>query len=210
MFTGIVQGTARLVSVERRPAFATYILDFGADKTGTAIGASIAIQGVCLTVTAVEGSHIHFDLMQETLKRTNLGHLKPGDRVNYEHAARYGDEIGGHVVSGHVHCTVPVLEVTRPDEDNATVTLALPADWGDYIFEKGFIALNGASLTVSNRQADRFSVHLIPETLRQTTFGDIREGELVNLEVDSQTQAIVDTVRRMLPDIVKRTSESCS
>ncbi|RMF19084.1 MAG: riboflavin synthase subunit alpha [Gammaproteobacteria bacterium] len=204
MFTGIVQGTATLIEADRREGFATYTLDFGRDKSGTAIGASVALNGTCLTVTHARGTYLTFDLMQETLRRTTLGHLKIGDRVNYEHAARYGDEIGGHVVSGHVHCVTEVLEVHHPDEDNLRLTFALPEDWGHYIFDKGFIALNGASLTVCDRRPDRFSVNLIPETLRQTTFGDLRPGDRVNLEVDSQTQAIVDTVQRLLPQLIRQ------
>lgn len=202
MFTGIVQGTATLVSAHRREKFATYTLDFGCDKSGTAIGASVALNGTCLTVTRAEGTQLTFDLMQETLERTTLGQLEVGQRVNYEHAARYGDEIGGHVVSGHVHCVTALMDVTRPDPDNLKLTFALPDTWGQYIFDKGFIALNGASLTVCDRLEDRFSVNLIPETLRQTTFGELNPGDRVNLEVDSQTQAIVDTVQRLLPQLV--------
>ena len=160
------------------------------------MGASVAINGTCLTVTRQAGNTLFFDAMHETLKLTTLGRLEPGHTVNFERAARIGDEIGGHLLSGHVHATASVVEILRP-ENNVTLWFEVPSQWVGYIFPKGYIAINGASLTIGEVAGNRFNVHLIPETLRATTFGTIEKGMLVNIEIDSQTQTIVDTLARL-------------
>ena len=134
--------------------------------------------------------------MHETLKLTTLGSLEPGHTVNFERAARIGDEIGGHLLSGHIHATASVVAILRP-EDDVTLWFEVPNQWAGYIFPKGYIAINGASLTIGEVAGNRFNVHLIPETLRATTFGAIKEGMSVNIEIDSQTQTIVDTLARL-------------
>ncbi len=134
--------------------------------------------------------------MQETLRLTTLGDLKPGDRVNFERAARIGDEIGGHLLSGHVHTTADIVAIDRP-ENNCTLEFEVPEAWARYIFSKGYIAINGCSLTIGEVRGNRFNVYLIPETLRATIFGDVSVGDRVNIEIDSQTQTIVDTLARM-------------
>ncbi|KEQ12147.1 riboflavin synthase [Endozoicomonas numazuensis] len=198
MFTGIIKGVFNIHRVVGKQDFMTIELklDEGLCE-GLEVGASVAVNGVCLTVTSVddEGSVASFDVMQETLRATNLSGLQEGDQVNIERAARFGDEIGGHLLSGHVHDTVTVQDIIK-SENNTTLVFSFDAGWQDYIQPKGYIALNGASLTVGET-VDKgvFCVHLIPETLRQTTFGSIRKGNLVNLEIDSQTQAIVNTVK---------------
>lgn len=197
MFTGIVQGVAKVEALEARPGLTTFVIDLPEDAvTGVAIGASVAIDGTCLTVTAQQGHRLWFDAMQETLRLTTLGQLVPGSRVNFERAARIGDEIGGHLLSGHIHTTARVVSREQP-ENNCTLTFEVPSPWQKYLFPKGYIAVNGASLTIGDVTGSRFNVHLIPETLRATTFADIREGDEVNIEVDSQTQTIVDTLARM-------------
>ncbi|MFC4258610.1 riboflavin synthase subunit alpha [Marinobacter lacisalsi] len=197
MFTGIVQGVATVESLESRPGLTTFVIGFPEDSVaGVTIGASVAINGTCLTVTAQEGNQLWFDAMQETLRMTTLGLLEPGSRVNFERAARIGDEIGGHLLSGHVHTTARVVSREQP-ENNCTLTFEVPAAWQKYLFPKGYIAVNGASLTIGDVADNRFNVHLIPETLRATIFSDIQEGDEVNIEVDSQTQTIVDTLARM-------------
>jgi len=197
MFTGIVQGVATVKHIETAPGLNTYTLQLpdGAAE-GVTIGASVALNGTCLTVTRQEGNCLYFDAMQETLRLTTLGALREGDPVNFERAARIGDEIGGHLLSGHVHTTATVTSVLRP-ENNVTIEFEVPEAWARYIFPKGYIAINGASLTIGNVTGNRFNVHLIPETLRATTFGDLREGHVVNIEIDSQTQTIVDTLARL-------------
>ncbi|MEX2474360.1 riboflavin synthase subunit alpha [Marinobacter sp.] len=197
MFTGIVQGIATIQEVSPAPGLNTYAIRLPATHTSDiSIGASVAVNGACLTVTRQEGDDLYFDAMQETLTLTTLGRLTTGDRVNFERAARIGDEIGGHLLSGHVHTTARVTEIQRP-ENNVTIEFEIPEAWARYVFPKGYIAINGASLTIGDVAGNRFNVHLIPETLRATTFGDIHEGSVVNIEIDSQTQTIVDTLARM-------------
>lgn len=199
MFTGIVQGIGTIASVERpAPDFIRITTEFP-DRLadGLQTGASVAHNGCCLTVTRTDGRQADFDIMAETLAKTNLGSLKTGDAVNLERAARFGDEIGGHVMSGHIMTTVALLE--RHDSDwNRTLWLSLPADLRPYILEKGFVGLDGCSLTIGRVESNRFSVHLIPETLQRTLFGNRQAGDCINLEIDAQTQAVVDTVDRIL------------
>ena len=199
MFTGIVQGMGRVVSVEQ-PAtdFRTHTVELPEDMAGgLQTGASVAHNGCCLTVTETDGRTARFDLMAETLDKTNLGRLKAGDLVNLERAARFGDEIGGHLMSGHITATTEILLIERI-EHNTTMHFALPAALKPYILPKGFVGLDGCSLTIGNVGEDSFCVHLIPETLRRTLFGTRQAGDTVNLEIDPQTQAVVDTVGRIL------------
>lgn len=198
MFTGIVQGVAEIVRIERRAAFQTRVVRLPAALLpGLAIGASVAHNGCCLTVTAIDGDLVSFDLMQETLRVTNLGDLDQGDRVNVERAARFGGEIGGHAMSGHVMCTAEVAEVIDTP-DNRTIWFRLPATWMRFILNKGYVGVDGCSLTVGEVREDGFCVHLIPETLTRTNLGWRQVGERINIEVDPQTQAIVETVERVL------------
>ncbi len=160
-------------------------------------GASVAHNGCCLTVVRMDGDRVTFDLMQETLRVTNLGLLKVGDRVNFERAARFGDEIGGHQMSGHI---IAMAEITRvlDSENNRQVWFRLPPELGKYIFAKGYIGIDGISLTIGEVEGAEFNVNLIPETLERTNMGSCKAGDSVNIEVDPQTQAIVDTVERIL------------
>ena len=199
MFTGIVQGMGRVVSVEQPAAdFRTHTVELPEDMAGgLQTGASVAHNGCCLTVTETDGRTARFDLMAETLDKTNLGRLKTGDLVNLERAARFGDEIGGHLMSGHITATTEILRIERT-EHNTTMHFALPAALKPYILPKGFVGLDGCSLTIGSVGEDSFCVHLIPETLRRTLFGTRQAGDTVNLEIDPQTQAVVETVGRIL------------
>lgn len=198
MFTGIVQGTAELVEIVSRESFRTHRLRFPrASLTGLQSGASIAHNGCCLTVTGINDDLISFDLMQETLRVTNLGQLRLGDHVNFERAARFGDEIGGHQMSGHILCTAEVLQVIR-SENNHRIIFQLPIEYARYLFAKGYIGIDGISLTIGQVQGAEFDVNLIPETLARTNIGGHQPGDRVNIEIDPQTQAIVDTVERIL------------
>ena len=197
MFTGIVQGIATVAKADAKPGLTTFVIDFPQGSVdGVTIGASVSINGTCMTVTAQQGNQLFFDAMQETLRVTTLGQLAAGSRANFERAARIGDEIGGHLLSGHVHTTASVVAREETD-NNCTLTFEVPSDWQKYLFPKGYIAVNGASLTIGDVEENRFNVHLIPETLRATTFSDVQAGDVVNIEVDSQTQTIVDTLARM-------------
>ena len=189
----------RVVSVEQPAAdFRTHTVELPEDMAGgLQTGASVAHNGCCLTVTETNGRTARFDLMAETLDKTNLGRLKAGDLVNLERAARFGDEIGGHLMSGHITATTEILRIERT-EHNTTMHFALPAALKPYILPKGFVGLDGCSLTIGSVGEDSFCVHLIPETLRRTLFGTRQAGDTVNLEIDPQTQAVVDTVGRIL------------
>ena len=198
MFTGIIQGTAEIVRVEEKTDFRTHVVRLPrALLGGLAAGASVAHNGCCLTVTAIDGDEVSFDLMRETLKVTNLGGLAPGDRVNVERAAKFGDEIGGHQMSGHIICTAEITDILKSD-NNRQVWFALPPAFSRYLFPKGYIGIDGISLTIGEVDGGRFNVNLIPETLARTNLGRREVGERVNIEIDPQTQAIVDTVERVL------------
>jgi riboflavin synthase len=172
MFTGIVQGVATVAAITDRTGLRSFRLDFPAGfATDLAIGASVAVDGVCLTVTALEGTGAaQFDVMQQSLALTTLATLREGSRVNVERAAKDGAEIGGHPISGHVDFQARLLSIRRP-ENNHVLRLGVPAPWMRYVFAKGYVAINGASLTVAeaDRRAGWFEVWLIPETLRMTT-----------------------------------------
>ncbi|GAD89558.1 MULTISPECIES: riboflavin synthase [Vibrio] len=198
MFTGIVQGMAKVVSIDAKQDFHTHVLELPAQLSENInIGASIAHNGCCLTVTKVSGQQVHFDLMKATLDLTNLGALQQNDWVNVERAARFGDEVGGHYMSGHISDTVTVVDIVR-SPNNQTIWFESNAQNMGYILKKGYIGLDGCSLTIAEVEGNRFSVNLIPETLSRTLFGQRNVGDKVNLEVDPQTQAIVDTVERVL------------
>ena len=144
---------------------------------------------------------VGFDLIRETVELSNLGDLAPGATVNVERSFRVGDEVGGHILSGHIAGVAVVSDITS-DDGHRLVTFAVPQEWMGYLLLKGFVALNGVSLTIAeiDRSAVTIAVSLIPETLARTTFGRLEVGDRINLEVDSQTQAIVDTVREVLKD----------
>lgn len=200
MFTGIVQGVATIEAVERLPGLHRLQVRFpGHGLQGVKTGASVALAGTCLTVVSHHGDDARFDVIEETLRRTTLGELGPGDRVNYERAASFGDEIGGHLLSGHVMGTAELVHREATDH-NLALTLSAPERLMPYLLEKGYVGLDGCSLTLGlvDESACTFRVHLIPETLRVTTLGGRRPGDRLNLEVDALTQAAVDTVRRVL------------
>ncbi len=200
MFTGIVQGMARVERIEDRSGLRTLRLSFpkGFDN-GLQVGASVAVDGTCLTVTALHERAADFDVMQQTLLQTTLGGLQPASAVNVERSAKEGAEVGGHVLSGHIDFKATIASIRAP-ENNRVLRIAVPAPWMRYVFARGYIAVDGASLTVAEAQRESgdagwFEVWLIPETLRMTTFGDKREGDALNIEIERQTQVIVDTVR---------------
>ncbi|NVJ56814.1 MAG: riboflavin synthase subunit alpha [Vibrionaceae bacterium] len=198
MFTGIVQGMAEVVAIDRKQDFQTHTVRLtGATREGLEIGASVAHNGCCLTVTKLDGELVNFDLMQATLKLTNLGQIKVGNLVNIERAAKFGDEIGGHSMSGHISVMGKIVDVIDTP-NNRTIWFELPQTSMKYVLAKGYIGLDGCSLTIGEVEENRFSVHLIPETLQRTLFGQRIVGEMINVEFDPQTQAIVETVERVL------------
>ncbi|MFW1084906.1 riboflavin synthase subunit alpha [Vibrio parahaemolyticus] len=198
MFTGIVQGTAKVVQIDKKERFQTHVIELDdALIEGLEIGASVAHNGCCLTVTNIDGNRVSFDLMQATLALTNLGLIEEGSAVNFERAAKFGDEIGGHSMSGHISLMANIVDVIDTP-NNRTIWFELPQESMKYVLAKGYIGIDGCSLTIGEVEANRFSVHLIPETLQRTLFGSRHVGDKVNIEFDPQTQAIVDTVERVL------------
>lgn len=203
MFTGIVQALATVAELTDRPGLRSFTLDFPAGfDAGLEIGASVACDGVCLTVTRLPApNRACFDVMQQSLGLSTLGALAVGSRLNVERAARDGAEIGGHPLSGHVDCLGTLVDIRQP-ENNHVLRIGVPASHMRYVFAKGYIAVNGASLTVAeaNRAERWFEVWLIPETLRMTTFGDKRPGDALHIEIERSTQVVVDTVRDALDE----------
>ncbi len=202
MFTGIVRGVAKIKTLERKEGLTRFALEkdpllFSQIEHG----ASVAIDGVCLTVADCAGQSVHFDVMMESLRLTTLGNLDVGSSVNIERSARYGDEIGGHEISGHVDGTAEITAISTP-ANNHIISLRLPPASLGYIFLKGYIGIDGASLTVAevDKTTNTISIYLIPETLRLTTLGTKKVGDKVNFELDRKTQAIVDTVRLVLAE----------
>ncbi|KAB8162638.1 riboflavin synthase [Streptomyces sp. 3MP-14] len=183
MFTGIVEELGRVVAVERLGDSARLRLRASTVVEDAAHGSSIAVNGTCLTVVEFDGEGFTADVMAETLRRSNIATLAPGDVVNLERPMALGGRLGGHLVQGHVDGTAEVL-AREPGERWETVTFTLPPQLARYVVEKGSIAVDGVSLTVVEAGRDRFSVGLIPTTLDLTTLGRRQPGDLVNLEVD--------------------------
>ena len=197
MYTGIVAGTAPILSIEERDGFRSFTIDLTGFDDGLEIGASVSLDGVCMTVVGIESGRVGFDAVEETLERTTLADRSNGDVLNVERSLRLGDELGGHMLSGHVMCTAEILERAEVGE-GVDLRISIPDEVRPYILEKGYVAVDGMSLTVGNVDDSGFNLHIIPETLRVTTIGQKEVGGSVNIEVDSQTQAIVDTLSRSM------------
>ena len=166
---------------------------------GLQIGASVSINGVCLTVVSINEEKVKFDIITETLNRTNLGDLSVGSRVNIERSLKFGDEIGGHILSGHIMAT-GIIHSRVESGDQMTFSILASPSTHKYLTEKGYIAVDGISLTVGEVENGIFHLHIIPETLRLTTLGSKQIGDVVNLEIDSNTQLIVETIERLMKD----------
>ncbi|WP_133406969.1 riboflavin synthase subunit alpha [Parashewanella tropica] len=200
MFTGIVQTTADVVSIKKQHGLKQFGIAINPEFCENLLrGASVAVNGVCLTVTEQTHDKVFFDVMEETLRVTNLDDLKETDTVNIERSLAFGHEIGGHILSGHIHTQAKVISVDNT-VDNCKLTLEVDAHWMKYILYKGFIGVNGCSLTVGNLTENTFELYLIPETLKLTNLSEAGSGTLFNIEIDSQTQTIVDTVERVLAE----------
>ena len=199
MYTGIVSGTAPVIAVADGEGIRALTIDLDGFSEGLQIGASVALDGVCMTVVSMAGTEVRFDAIEETLDRTTLGMATQGHRVNVERSLRMGDELGGHILSGHVMMTAKIIERVERGE-GLDLAIENPLEARPYILEKGFIAVDGMSLTIGEVSDERFALHIIPETLRATTIGDKGVGNSVNIEIDSRTQAVVETVMRNMED----------
>jgi len=183
MFTGIIEELGTVTSIEHGPESAVLRISGPLVVSDAAHGASIAVNGVCLTVTELDAVGFAVDVMAETLRRSSLGSLRPGDVVNLERAMPADGRFGGHIVQGHVDATASITRRT-PGDRWETVELTLPWRLAAYVVEKGSITVDGVSLTVASVTNDTFTVSLIPTTLALTTLGRKHVGESVNLEVD--------------------------
>ncbi|MCW2812454.1 MAG: riboflavin synthase subunit alpha [Friedmanniella sp.] len=205
MFTGIVEELGHLVALDRGTDSVVLTVHGPTAASDATLGASIAVNGVCLTVVGRTAETLSFDVMAETLRRSSLGALAAGDPVNLERAMAAGDRFGGHIVQGHVDGTATVLSRT-PGDRWEVVRFSLPATVAGYVVEKGSITVDGVSLTVSALGWDYFEVSLIPTTLELTTLGRTPVGATVNLEVD----VIAKYVERLLYRGVNRPAAEAS
>ena len=184
MFTGIVEDTGVVKSVDKKDRESTFTISVGKMSLGeAALGDSIAVNGACLTVTTLGGSEFTVDASDETLSRTTLGALAPGSKVNLERALRSGDRLGGHIVNGHVDGVGEVVSKTKSG-GSFIFRFSLPEGLAKYVVEKGSVAVDGVSLTVNSAEGNEFTVNIIPFTLAETTFGGLGPGGRVNIECD--------------------------
>ena len=183
MFTGIIEGTARVDRIEKRAENIQLYLDLGKLAQQTKIGDSVSLNGTCLTIVQRSKSIACFETIAETLSRTNLGDLRANDEVNVERSVRLQDRLGGHIVMGHVDGLGSIL-LKENSKDSTKLWISASPDILQFIVTKGSIALDGISFTVGEVEKDRFSVHIIPHTLSVTNLRKKQSGELVNIEVD--------------------------
>ncbi len=204
MYTGIVQTVAPIKSLVRHDGYTTFFIELPERlMADLQIGASVAVEGVCLSVTSMDGTVVTFDAMDATLERTNLASLASGDHVNVERSAKPTDENGGHNIAGHIATTAELVE-SKMQMPGAFIRFRIPQEWSKYVFKRGYLAVNGASLTVAEAEDDTFTINLIPETLRQTTFPRYKPGDALNIEVDHQTMVMVDVVERTLERLMSK------
>ena len=198
MFTGIVQGLGVIKSIQEGNGITTFSIACP-DTQHLAIGASVAIDGVCLTATSIKDKLVTFDVIPETMERTTLGERVVGDEVNIERSLRYGDEVGGHLLSGHI-IGRGLLTYSERVGEGAQLKIKAPPSIQKYIQTKGYVGIDGISLTLGEVIENEFDLHIIPETLRLTTLGSKQAGDAVNIEIDSTTMMIVETVERVLKE----------
>ena len=198
MFTGIVQGLGVIKSIEEGDGIITFSV-VCPDTQDLIIGASVAIDGVCLTATSINGDLVTFDIIPETMERTTLGERTVDDNVNIERSLRYGDEVGGHLLSGHI-IGRGLVTYSESVGEGAQLKIKAPPAIQKYIQTKGYIGIDGISLTLGEVVDNEFDLHIIPETLRLTTLGSKQAGDAVNIEIDSTTMMIVETVERLIKE----------
>ena len=198
MFSGIVQEAGKVIGfVKEKDIFNLSIECSSEFISDLKKGASISVDGVCLTVKDENPEILRFDLVEETIKRTNFQNIKTGDNVNLERSLKMGDEIGGHPVSGHIHGISKVISIDKRDQ-SWDVKFSVEPFMHDYMLHKGYVAINGCSLTVGEVSNESFMIHLIPETLSITNLFQLEQDSVVNIELDQNTIIIADTVKKYL------------
>jgi riboflavin synthase len=198
MFTGIVSGKGHVQKIVRYEDYISLIIKAPKDFSKNLIkGASVAVNGVCLTVKKGKTDILEFDVIEETLQKTNLKDISKSSKVNLERSMTAKTEIGGHLVSGHIHGTGEVLKVIDR-QATKDLQIKIPTSLREYFFYKGYVALDGCSLTIGKVLKTSFYIHLIPETVSVTTFKDIKKGDLINIEVEQSTINTVETVKKIM------------
>ena len=198
MFSGIVQEAGKVKDFLKREDIYNISIDCSSKITSNLKkGASVSVNGVCLTVKDENPEILRFDLVEETIKRTNFQNIKIGDNVNLERSVKMGDEIGGHLVSGHIHGVSKVVSIEIRDQ-SWDVEISIEPFMQEYILHKGYVAINGCSLTVGEVSKESFLIHLIPETLSVTNLFQLEQDSTVNVELDQNTIIIADTVKKYL------------
>ena len=194
MFTGIVQEIGEIKECNKTSSGKTIeVLATNPFTENLKKGASVSVNGVCLTAVSSSNGYMIFDVIKETLRITNLDDIQVGNIVNLERSLRYGDEVGGHILSGHVSCKAKSRLLQNDGE--VELRIECPKEWLDFILLKGYVAINGASLTVAKKEKNNFSVFLIPETLSSTNLSELVEDSFLNIEVDQSTYSSVKVQR---------------
>jgi len=200
MFTGIVSGKGYVQKIIKSKDYISLIIKAPKGFSKNLIkGASVSVNGVCLTAKKGKTDILEFDVIEETLQKTNLKNLSKSSGVNLERSMTAKTEIGGHLVSGHIHGTGEVLKVINR-QATKDLQIKIPTSLREYFFYKGYVALNGCSLTIGKVLKTSFYIHLIPETVSVTTFKDIKQGDLINIEVEQATINTVETVKRVMSE----------
>jgi len=198
MFSGIVQEAGKVIGFVKEKDIYNLSIECSSEFiSDLKKGASISVDGVCLTVKDENPEILRFDLVEETIKRTNFQNIKTGDNVNLERSLKVGDEIGGHPVSGHIHGISKVISIDKRDQ-SWDVKFSVESFMHDYMLHKGYVAVNGCSLTVGEVSNESFIIHLIPETLSITNLFQLEQDSVVNIELDQNTIIIADTVKKYL------------
>ena len=198
MFSGIVQTVGKIESIKDKNHIKTIRIETHGDYLeDIAIGQSVSVDGVCLSLVKKNNEYCEFEAVEETINRTTLGRYKQGTKVNLEKSLKFGDTVGGHFVSGHIHTRGRIVEVELVVESK-NILVEIEEKWIKYLTEKGYISVNGASITIGKVSKNTFYVHLIPETLKTTNLDELIYDNYVNLEFDQATIAIVDTTERLI------------
>ena len=198
MFTGIVSGQGYIHKVKNNVDYTSITIKAPAGfSKNLKRGASVAVNGVCLTAKKGATDLLEFDVITETLEKTNFNLLSKGNKVNLERSMKANTEIGGHLVSGHIH-GIGVIKSINDRGQTKDLRIQPPASLMEYLFYKGYVGLNGCSLTIGKVFKSSFNIHLIPETIKVTNFQKMKKGDLINIEIDQTTINTVETIKKIM------------